>query len=151
MNNQIPNNILIAQKNLYSLCNLSCSKIVFEEESKEYAACNFKLNNFSIKFRQAKITPTKIGQFVTCWKRSKTNETTPFDTSDNFDFLIIGADFGAHSGQFIFPKASLIQHKIISTDNMEGKREFRVYPPWDKPDKAQAKKLNYGKFHFFLI
>jgi hypothetical protein len=42
---------------------------MLERESLEYAACSFKLNSMSVKFRVAKITPTKIGQFVTLWKR----------------------------------------------------------------------------------
>jgi len=33
-------------------------------ESKEYHVATFQLNDVSIVFRVAKITPTKIGQFV---------------------------------------------------------------------------------------
>jgi hypothetical protein len=150
MNNTIPNNILIAQKELYSLCNLSYDQITFEKESQDYSACTFKLNDFSIKFRQAKITPTKIGQFVTCWKRSASQETMPFESTDDFDFLIIGANTNTQAGQFIFPKSALIQHKIVSTNQTEGKRGFRVYPAWDKPDNAQAKKTQLWQLPFFF-
>ncbi len=150
MNNHIPKNILTAQKELYDLCNLSYDKLDLEDESQEYSACTFNLNNFSVKFRQAKITPTKIGQFVTCWKRSASQETMPFESCDNFDFLIIGVNFNTNVGQFIFPKLALIQHKIISTNQSEGKRGFRVYPAWDKPDNAQAKKTQLWQLQFFF-
>jgi hypothetical protein len=36
-----------------------------EAESAEYGAYTFELNDLSVRFRVAKITPTKIGQFVT--------------------------------------------------------------------------------------
>ena len=150
MTNYIPNNILLTQKELYSLYNLSYNNMIFEKESKEYSACTFKLNNFSVKFRQAKITPTKIGQFIRYWKRSVSQETVPFDNSDDFDFLIIATNFGIQVGQFIFPKSVLIEHKIISTPQTEGKRGFRVYPAWDKPDNAQAKKTQLWQLSFFF-
>jgi SAM-dependent methyltransferase len=57
-------------------------------ESKEYGACTFELNGMIIQQRISKITPTKIGQFVTIWKRNMDGITEPFDNSDNFDFVI---------------------------------------------------------------
>jgi len=40
------------------------------EKSVEYEACIFRLNDFFVRFGVSKITPTKIGQFVTLWKRT---------------------------------------------------------------------------------
>ena len=66
------NSILIDAKNLlYDLCGFELSNIEIEKESAEYAAHRFEINNLKILFRQAKITPTKVGQFVTLWKRTK--------------------------------------------------------------------------------
>jgi hypothetical protein len=146
----IPDNILRAQQNLYSSCNLLHENLIFEKESKEYQACNFTLHNYGIKFRQAKITPIKIGQFVTCWKRSQSQDSIPFDASDNFDFLIIGVHYNELAGQFIFPKSVLIKQKIISTDNIGGKRGIRVYPAWDKPNNKQAIKTQLWQLPFFF-
>jgi hypothetical protein len=36
-----------------------------ENESADYGTSEFTLNNYAIKFRVGKITPTKVGQFVT--------------------------------------------------------------------------------------
>lgn len=40
-----------------------------EVASSEYGACRLGLDDYTIVFRVAKTTPTKIGQFVTIWKR----------------------------------------------------------------------------------
>ena len=61
---------LLTTKDLvYSLCDFTCSPVVAEIESAEYGAYIFEINGFKIRFRVAKITPTKVGQFVTLWKR----------------------------------------------------------------------------------
>lgn len=44
------------------LCTLN---IRGEAECKEYDGYNFNVGTFKIKYRKAKITPKKIGQFVT--------------------------------------------------------------------------------------
>lgn len=151
MNNHIPSNILIAQKELYQINNLQHDSLKLDKESKDYSACSFKINNFSVKFRQAKITPTKIGLFVTFWKRSiTTQEIIPFDASDNFDFFIVGVNYQDHIGQFIFPKQALIKNKVISVKHTGGKRAIRVYPPWDKTDNVQAKKTQLWQLPFFF-
>ena len=65
--------ILLETKNLlFDKCKFDVSNIEIEKESSEYCAHRFEINNKKILFRQAKITPTKIGQFVTLWKRNKT-------------------------------------------------------------------------------
>ena len=104
MNNFIPEVILLAKKNLYSPNFLNLINIQKEKESQEYQAYRFNLNKYSIIFRKAKITPLKLGQFVTSWKRSNENQTIPFDNSDSFDFFIIHIESDNHIGQFIFPK-----------------------------------------------
>ncbi len=54
-----------------------CAIIVQDNESQEYGASTFEMNNKIIKFRVAKITPTKVGQFVTFWKRIADGPITP--------------------------------------------------------------------------
>lgn len=59
------------------------------------------MNIFRIKFRVAKITPTKVGLFVTFWKRIGAGPILPYDLSDPFDFLIISVRNEKHLGKFI--------------------------------------------------
>ena len=121
-----------------------------ESEGREYVACTFELNRLKIKHRLSKITPTKTGQFVTIWKRNEAGITTPFNDRDEFDLLIISASSVDRSGQFIFPKDILVQHKIITKNEIEGKRGIRVYPPWDTVTNKQAEKTQQWQAPYFL-
>ena len=78
-------------QNVYEPAGLKItSPVECETESIEYGACRFGLNGFNIVFRTAKITPKKLGQFVTLWKRSTPKSPIiPLDISDNIDFVII--------------------------------------------------------------
>jgi hypothetical protein len=123
---------------------------VEEEESAEYGAYTFVLNGQHIRFRVAKITPTKIGQFVTLWKRVGKGPIQPFDQSDPIDFFIISVRKGDSFGQFVFPKAILLKHGVISKHGKGGKRAIRVYPPWDHPTSLQAMKSQMWQVEYFL-
>ena len=61
----VPADLLIAEKLLYEPQELFLTGITQENESHDYDACTFLLNNKYVLFRSAKITPTKNGQFVT--------------------------------------------------------------------------------------
>ena len=126
------------------------SNFVKESEGKEYAACRFALNDKSIIYRHAKITPKKIGQFVTCWKRNSEGITTPFDETDSIDFYLIPAATENQLGLFVLPKAVLVQKGILSTTLKDGKRGFRVYPSWDKPQSKQAIKTQAWQAKYFV-
>ena len=93
---------------VYSLCGLKVSNHVREKESKEYEASSFQLNALYVVSRKAKITPKKIGQFVTLWKRNTDGETTPYEESDKADLFVINLQEGPHLGQFVFPKVTLM-------------------------------------------
>ncbi len=81
------------------------SNIEIEKESSEYCAHQFEVNDKKIVFRQAKITPTKIGQFVTLRKRNKTkNVIEPFEFSDEIELFVINVKTECRFGQFVFPK-----------------------------------------------
>ncbi|WP_298487174.1 MepB family protein [uncultured Maribacter sp.] len=135
---------------LFSKLKLNISNLIFEKESLEYEACTYNLNFFKVISRKAKVTPKKIGQFVTVWKRNKENRTTPFNHKDNFDFIIIFCKREENAGVFIFPKQILVQHKIISKDKEDGKRGFRVYPSWDCPTNRTAKNTQKWQINYFL-
>ncbi len=120
-------------------------------ESKEYRACSYTIDGMNIIERTAKITPKKIGQFVTCWKRNADGVTEPHKETDAIDFFIIKINSGENSGEFKFPKAALIKHGILSTATKGGKRGFRVYPVWDSPTSKQALKTQQWQLDFFYI
>ncbi len=144
--------LLQVKELVYDKCNFEFSNLVIDSESQEYQACSFNINSFQIIHRLSKITPTKVGQFVTIWKRNSKGITTPFDVSDNFDFIIITSKSDENLGQFVFPKSVLLEKGIISNNNTSGKRGIRVYPPWDIPTSKQAEKTqNWQIKYFYLI
>ena len=126
------------------------SEITVNKEGQEYAACSFTLNKNNIQFRVGKITPKKIGQFVTVWKRNSSGITAPHDTSDNVDFFAISADKDNNQGHFIFPKSVLIEKNIFSKDGKDGKRGIRIYPPWEKAVNKQAQKTQEWQLNYFI-
>lgn len=135
---------------VYDLCHFDFKNPKLNDESIEYSACTFELDGKKIIHRASKITPTKIGQFVTLWKRNQDGKTQPFDFNDEIDFVIITARNDKHFGQFIFPKKVLADKGIISQNDKPGKLGFRVYPPWDKPNNKQAEKSQNWQTNYFL-
>lgn len=137
------------KRNVYDKCNFNISNFQFESESKEYEACRFELNELKIISRNAKITPKKIGQFVTFWKRNRDGIIEPFDLADEIDFYIVNVWSENKFGQFVFPKLVLIDNGIISTEKKEGKRGFRVYPSWDLAQNKQALRTQKWQLNYF--
>ena len=144
------NDFLFAKESLYEPCGFNYTEPILELESAEYGACDFKLDDLNIKYRVAKITPTKTGQFVTLWKRNKQGIIEPFEVNDKIDFFIISTRKDNHFGQFIFPKAVLYEKGVISDERKEGKRAIRVYPPWDDANSKQAQKTQEWQLKYFL-
>ncbi|MFV8467273.1 MepB family protein [Flavobacterium sp. LB1P62] len=144
-------NILLETKTLiFEPCGFELTNVVLEKESKDYSAYQFELNALKTLFRVAKTTPTKVGQFVTLWKRIVKGPIQPFDLSDDIDLFVINTRSGDYFGQFVFPKSVLSQQGILSTDLKEGKRAIRVYPPWDITTNKQAQKTQKWQLDYFL-
>ncbi len=138
------------QTRVFDSCGFKYSLAITEFESAEYGACSFELNNLSVRFRVSKITPTKIGQFVTLWKRTGKGPIEPFDMADDLDLVIISAMHETNFGQFIFPKSILIEKGILSINGKGGKRAIRVYPPWDIAINKQSQKTQNWQLNYFL-
>ncbi|MFA9193483.1 MepB family protein [Flavobacterium sp. FBOR7N2.3] len=138
-------NILVFNK-----LSLEIKSVYLEKESADYNACQLLLNDKKILFRTAKTTPTKIGQFVTLWKRSVNGPIAPFEIKDGFDLVIINTETENYFGQFVFPTAILLEKAVFSTDLKEGKRAIRVYPPWDKTTSKQAQKTQQWQLEYFI-
>lgn len=134
---------------IYKNCFLQITNFKLETESKEYDGCQFELNNLRVISRTAKITPKKAGQFVTFWKRNKNGIIEPFQENDAIDFYVVNVKSKQSFGQFVFPKSVLIKQGIISTENKEGKRAFRVYPSWDIPKSKQAEQTQKWQLNYF--
>lgn len=142
--------LIAARKSAYEPNGLTMDHFAIEMESEEYAASEFKMNDLNIKFRVANITPTKIGQFVTIWKRIGSGPIQPFDMTDPFDLVVISVRTSEHFGQFVFPKLVLYEKGIVSKDGKGGKRAIRVYPPWDMTDNKQAIKTQKWQVPYFF-
>lgn len=147
---KIANDLITAKELVYDKCGLDVTAVKAATESTEYAACSCSIGGMPILHRSAKITPKKIGQFVTLWKRNSKGITEPFSCSDAFYYIIISAKSGDNFGQFIFPKSVLLEKGMVSGNGKEGKRGIRVYPPWDKPTSKQAEKTQQWQIQYFL-
>jgi len=148
--NSFHNYLKIAKELVYDKCGFDITNLKLNSESAEYGACSFDLNRKTVQHRVSKITPTKIGQFVTIWKRNKDGITEPFNISDDLDFIIITSKCGDNFGQFLFPKSVLADKGIITNKGKEGKRGIRVYPPWDLVTSIQARKNQSWQTKYFL-
>lgn len=134
---------------VYEKIGLKMSQFKTETESKEYDACQFELNGRKIISRNSKITPKKVGQFVTFWKRNGNGPIEPFEENDQIDFYAVNVRTENEFGQFVFPKSVLIKKGIISTAKKEGKRAFRVYPKWDIAKNKQAERTQKWQLDYF--
>ncbi len=137
------------QLEIYDKCDFKISNFKPEIESKEYNACRYELNGRNIFGRTSKITPKKIGQFVTFWKRNIKGVIEPFEENDEFDFYVVNSRTETKLGQFVFPKSVLIKKGIVSTAKKEGKRGFRVYPNWEIAKNKQAEKTQKWQLDYF--
>ncbi|MGG5735720.1 MULTISPECIES: MepB family protein [Bacillus cereus group] len=135
---------------IYKPNNLFVTNQKEEKQNLEYAGGIFQLNNRSIRFRVSKITPNKIGQFVSFWEKdaSMKNQAFSYDSAPNL--LVITCIADNKLGQFIFPKEILLKEKILKTQNQKGKMAMRVYPIWDKPVSNQAKKSQLWQLQYFV-
>ena len=140
----------LINKYVFQVCGIELKNVETELESQEYFAHNFELNNQKVKFRMAKITPTKTGQFVSIWKRNQYKITEPHNISDEFEFYIIGTKEETKLGVFIFNKTILSENKILTNKNGEGKRGIRIYPTWNLTTNKQAQKTQNWQIKYFI-
>lgn len=146
----IYNDLYLLQQQVYDAYSMQYSSPIFEAESVEYSACKFTVNHLRVACRAAKITPVKIGQFVTLWKRSPHGPIEPFNINDPIDLIVITVRNKGKLGHFVFPIAELQAKGIISGNDKVGKRAFRVYPPWNTPINKQAKATQNWQLEFYF-
>ncbi|MEC5162594.1 MULTISPECIES: MepB family protein [unclassified Janthinobacterium] len=148
----VPRDLVQALGGLYQQAGVATTRAPQREpESGEYGACRLALQGRAVVFRVAKTTPTKIGQFVTVWKRpAPGDEIAPLDSGDGIDFVVVSVAGAGHRGQFVFDQQALLKHGVMSRDAHGGKRAIRVYPPWSKPLAKDAIKTQQWQLRYFV-
>jgi hypothetical protein len=68
---------------------------------------------------------------ITFWKRNANGIIAPFKAIDPIDFYVVNVKPKKALGQFVFPKARLIEKVMISTPTKDDKKAFCIYPKWD--------------------
>lgn len=135
----IPRQLADVIADLFQPAGLTFTPPEREAESHEYGACQFLLEGKRVAFRVANTTPTKLGQFVTLWKRpSALDEIAPIDFHDDVEFILVSVFDHQHRGLLVFSKHLLAQKGVMSVQGKGGKRAIRVYAPWVKPVVKQA-------------
>jgi len=138
-------------KRIYEPTNLSIESVQEEPQNSTYDAGTFQLSSRTVRFRVAKITPTKIGQFVAIWEKDENNKNQPYSYNDAPDLLVITTFKGENEfGQFIFPKDILYRQNIFKCVATKGKMAMRVYPSWDHPTSKQAMKTQEWQLPYFV-
>lgn len=140
----------VINKYVFKVCGVELTNVETEPESQEYFAHTFELNKQKVKFRIAKATPAKTGQFVTIWKRNENGITEPHTVFDEFEFYIIATRSETRFGIFIFSKTVLSENKVLANKTCEGKRGIRIYPAWDLTTSKQALKTQNWQTKCFL-
>lgn len=142
--------LLAAKALVYDPCGFACSRPVPEPESAAYGAHEFTVDGLPIRFRVAKTTPKKVGQFVTLWKRSEQGPIAPFGVDDPVDLFVVSVRDGDRFGQFVFPSGVLGDRGVLSRGGSGGKRAIRVYPPWATTTSRQARSTQAWQLDHFL-
>lgn len=142
-------------RTIFAPNHLIVTRVKEERQNSDYAAGRFKLSTGldtkTVRFRVAKQTSTKIGQFVTFWEKdaNKTNQPYPFDEAPDLLVITVFRNNGMF-GQFVFPKAILIKKGILRTNSTKGKMAIRVYPSWDSPTSTVAIQTQHWQLDYFF-
>ncbi|WP_243572691.1 MepB family protein [Bacillus stercoris] len=138
-------------KILYKPNHLTINAIQEEAQNSDYGAGMFQLNSKSVRFRVAKITPNKIGQFVAFWEKDGYDKNQAFSYEKATDLLVINTFTRNNNfGQFVFPKEVLAKQNILKTSDTKGKMAIRVYPRWENPTSKQAIKTQNWQLDYFI-
>ncbi|PFL03814.1 mep operon protein MepB [Priestia megaterium] len=138
-------------ENFYEPNHFVIKAIREETQNSAYGAGIFQLNSKSVRFRVAKTTPNKVGQFVSFWEKDAAHKNQAFSYVKATDLLVINTFTSTNRlGQFIFPKEVLLKQKILKTETTKGKMAIRVYPIWDKPTSTQAMETQKWQLEYFV-
>ncbi|GLY30132.1 MepB family protein [Kineosporia sp. NBRC 101731] len=147
-----PPDLLVLKEQVFDPLGIVCTGLTPEAaaEGAEYAAHKVRLDGAPVRLRSARKTPEKNGLFVTLWLRRPTGTIRPFAVGDKVRLFVVTAREDDHFGHFVFPAGVLARQRILSSPDADGKRAFRVYPPWSAPHNAQAARTRGWQREFFL-
>lgn len=149
--NEFNKALTYVNKNYYEPNHFIIKAIQEEAQNSDYGAGIFQLNSKSVRFRVAKKTPTKIGQFVAFWDKDRNQKNQAFSYEEATDLMVINTFTNEnHFGQFVFPKPVLLKQNILKTATAKGKMAIRVYPGWEKPTSKQAIKTQKWQLEYFV-
>ncbi|WP_028550222.1 MepB family protein [Paenibacillus sp. UNC451MF] len=150
--NQFYKALTFVNEIFYEPNHLTIKAIREETQNSDYGAGVFELNSKLVRFRVAKITPTKIGQFVAFWEKDLANKNQAYSYENATDLLVINTftTSNHYFGQFVFPKEVLARQKILKTATTRGKMAIRVYPSWDTPTSQQAIATQKWQLPYFV-
>lgn len=138
-------------KIIYKPNQLFVESIREEKQNAAYGAGAFRLSSKKVRFRVAKITPTKTGQFVAFWEKDENYKNQPYSYEEALDLLVITTFKNENEcGQFIFSKEVLFEQNILRSSTTTGKMAMRVYPSWDSPTSKQAMKTQQWQLPYFI-
>jgi hypothetical protein len=109
-----------------------------EPDNAEYGALLAHLRGVPVRFRVAKVTPRKVGLFVTTWRRAADGGTEPFPADEPVAGLVVVTREDGRFGAFLFPRAVLADRGVLAGPGA-GKRGFRVYPSWSVTTNRTAR------------
>ncbi len=136
---------------IYKPTNLILKSVQEEKQNAKYGAGTFQLSSKTVRFRVARITPTKTGQFVAFWEKDENTNNQPYSYAEAPDLLVITAfKSDREFGQFVFPKEVLLTQNILKSTSTTGKMAIRVYPSWDIPTSKQAIKTQEWQLPYFF-
>ncbi|MEC1749611.1 MepB family protein [Bacillus mojavensis] len=149
--NEFYKTLTYVNKVIYEPNHLTISAIQEETQNSDYGAGMFQLNSKSVRFRVAKITPNKIGQFVSFWEKDGDDKNQAFSYEKATDLLVINTFTSNNNfGQFVFPKEVLVKQNIFKTSDTKGKMAIRVYPRWENPSSKHAIKTQNWQLEYFI-
>lgn len=70
------------EKTVYDPNHLNIEFIQKEKQNSNYGSGTFELAGRTVRFRVAKKTPAKIGQFVAFWKKDQNNKNQPYSSEE---------------------------------------------------------------------
>ncbi|MDR6638893.1 MepB family protein [Paenarthrobacter nitroguajacolicus] len=121
-----------------------------EEQNSDYESGVALIDGQQWRIRTARITPTKPGAFVAVWKRDNSGSTRPFTAAESLSGLLVFVEVGERFGAFRFTPEQLISLGYVSSGSRQGKRGFRVYPPWCTDLNPQALRTQRGQAPAFV-
>ncbi|WP_430867768.1 MepB family protein [Demequina aurantiaca] len=121
-----------------------------EPDNAAYSAAVLTVGTVRLRVREARVTPTKPGAFVSVWRRAPDGGTEPFPAADAEAGVLVFVAEAAHTGVFHFTPAHLAELGVVSTDSAPGKRGFRVYPPWCHHLNPQATRAQRAQASAFI-